>query len=68
MEEEMLLAGERQPTNPFRFGGSPFWWSSITTKKKRQIEIAHVELFQSHRWQAFSAVWIVHASLKRGLN
>jgi hypothetical protein len=25
--------------------------------KKSQIEIAHVELFQSHRWQAFSAVW-----------
>jgi hypothetical protein len=22
-----------------------------------RIEIAHVELFQSHRWQAFSAVW-----------
>ena len=48
--------------------GSSFSWSSITTKKKRQIEIAHVELFQSQRWQAFSAVWIVHSSLKRGLN
>ncbi len=68
MEEEMLLAGERQTTNPFRFGGSSFPGSSITTKKKRQIEIAHVELFQSHRWQAFSAVWIVHPSLMRGLN
>ena len=28
--------------------------------KKSQIEIAHVELFQSHRWQAFSAVWNYH--------
>ena len=51
---------------PFR--GSSFSWSSITTKKKRQIEIAHVELFQSQRWQPFSAVWNARASFLRGLN
>ena len=66
MEEELLLAVGTATNKSIPHRGN----SCAVSKphKKCQIVIAHVELFQSHRWQAFSAVWIVHASLKRGLN
>ena len=55
VEEEMLQAVGTATSKSIPHRGN----SCAVSKphKKRQIEIAHVELFQSHRWQAFSAVW-----------
>ena len=46
---------ERQPTNPFHFGVILVRFQNHI--RSARLKIAHVELFQSHRWQAFSAVW-----------
>ena len=66
VEEEMLQAVGTATNKSIPLRGN----SCAVSKphKKRQIEIAHVELFQSHRWQAFSAVWNARASFLRGLN
>ena len=55
MEEEMLQTVGTANNKSIPLRGN----SSAVSKphKKRQIEIAHGELFQLHRWQAFSAVW-----------
>ncbi len=55
MEEEMLQAVGTATSKSIPHRGN----SCAVSKphKKSHIEIAHVELFQSHRWQALSAVW-----------
>ena len=55
MEEELLFAVGTATNKSIPLRGN----SCAVSKphKKRQIEIAHVELFQSQRWQVFSAVW-----------
>ena len=55
VEEELLFAVGTATNKSIPLRGN----SCAVSKphKKRQIEIAHVELFQSQRWQVFSAVW-----------
>ena len=55
-----LHVGRRNVARRANNKSIPFRGNSCAVSKphkKSQIEVAHVELFQSHRWQAFSAVW-----------
>ena len=55
VEEELLQAVGTATNKSIPHRGNSC--ADLKPHKKSQIEIAHVELFQSHRWQAFSAVW-----------